>query len=303
MWEGTPLRPIISSINSPTTPISRLLDSIIRPLFNKHTRSTTVHNGFDLIQRFEMYTSEHRLNSKTLFCTFDITDLYTMLPQEESLDILTAFLLEHDYRKIQNVPSDAIRKLARVVLTENAFIYNKKYYKQIVGGAMGSPFTLTLANIFMWQWEKKIVERQFSLKEIYCRYILFDIFCVMVCFLFKHRYIDDVFFTSNESLQIIKKLLDQMNNFHPNIKLTRQIDTKLPFLDVLLSNNNGILFTSIHHKEAAETQTVPFMSDHPRHIFNNIIKGFLTRAIRYSSTLTAFNEEQRLIKLKLLYNN
>jgi hypothetical protein len=86
----------------------------------------------------------------TLLCTFDITDLYTMLLQEESLDILTKFLLNNGYCKVRCVPLDAIRKLARLVLIENAFIYDGKYYKQIIGSPMGSPFTLTLANIYMW---------------------------------------------------------------------------------------------------------------------------------------------------------
>jgi hypothetical protein len=57
----------------------------------------------------------------TYLCTFEITDLYTMLSQEESLNILTKFLLEHGYHKVKGVPIDAIRKLARTVLTENVF--------------------------------------------------------------------------------------------------------------------------------------------------------------------------------------
>jgi hypothetical protein len=32
-WEGTPLRPIVSSTNTPTTGISKFLDQLIRPLF------------------------------------------------------------------------------------------------------------------------------------------------------------------------------------------------------------------------------------------------------------------------------
>ncbi len=36
--------------------------------------------------------------------------------------------------------------------------------------------------------------------------------------------------------------------------------------------------------------------------FNNVIDGALMRAVRYSSAVSAFNEEQRLIKLMLLYN-
>jgi len=92
-----------------------------------------------------------------------------MLPQEESLDVLTEFLLEYNYHKVKGVPLDAIRKLARMVLTENVFIYEKKFYRQVIGGAMGSAFTLTLANIFMWKWEKILVHRQLAANEIYGR--------------------------------------------------------------------------------------------------------------------------------------
>jgi uncharacterized membrane protein len=70
---------------------------------------------------------------------------------------------------VKGVPIDAIRKLARIVITENAFVYEKKLYRQIVGDAMGSAFTLTLANIFMWKWEKQLVDRQLASHEIYGR--------------------------------------------------------------------------------------------------------------------------------------
>ncbi len=73
------------------------------------------------------------------------------------------------YRKVKGIPIDAIRKLARIVLTENVFVYEKKFYRQVLGGAMGSAFTLTLANIFMWKWEKELVRRQTDSNEIYGR--------------------------------------------------------------------------------------------------------------------------------------
>lgn len=97
-------------------------------------------------------------------------------------------------------------------------------------------------------------------------------------------------------------MLDEANNFHPNIKLVRQIGTCVSFLDLLIENRNGVLTTSVYHKEAAEPYTVPFKSDHPRYTFMNVINNSLLRAVRYSSTLSAFNEEQRSIKLMLLYN-
>jgi hypothetical protein len=86
-------------------------------------------------------------------------------------------------------------------------------------------------------------------------------------------------------------MLDEANNFHSNIKSVRKISSNVPFLDVFIENNNGILTTSVYHKVAAEPYIVPFKSDHPRHVFRNIIETALLRAIRYSSTLTVFNKE------------
>jgi len=59
--------------------------------------------------------------------------------------------------------------LARIVLEQNAFVYNKTYYRQILGGAMGSAFTLTLANIFMWKWEKEALLSKLNPHELYGR--------------------------------------------------------------------------------------------------------------------------------------
>jgi hypothetical protein len=97
-------------------------------------------------------------------------------------------------------------------------------------------------------------------------------------------------------------MLDAANKVDPNIKLVPQLDTSVSFLDVFIENKNGTLTTSVFHKEATEPYIVPFESDHPRHIFRNIIDGALMRAIRHSSTLSVFNKERRSIKLMLLYN-
>jgi hypothetical protein len=97
-------------------------------------------------------------------------------------------------------------------------------------------------------------------------------------------------------------MLDKANQFHPNIKLVRQLGTNVSFLDFNIENKKGTLSTSVYHKEAAEPYIVPFKSDHPRHVFKNIIDTALMRAVRYSSTLSVFNEERRSIKLMFIYN-
>ena len=115
-------------------------------------------------------------------------------------------------------------------------------------------------------------------------------------------YINDVFMTWNRCERELIKLLDNANRWHPNIKLDYKIGKTLPFLYILLTNMNGILQTSVYHKPTVEPYVVPFLSNHPRHVFVNILHNHLTYALRYSSTFEAFNFERRYIKLKLLYN-
>ena len=114
--------------------------------------------------------------------------------------------------------------------------------------------------------------------------------------------IDDVFLTWNRSEKELRKLLSEANKWYPNIKLDYQLGQCLPFLDVLLINQSGLLSTSIYHKPSAEHSGVPFVSDHPRHVFSNNIQGALTRALRSSSTYAVFDHERRYIKLIVLYN-
>ncbi|CAF4459001.1 unnamed protein product, partial [Rotaria sp. Silwood2] len=282
--KATPLRPILNTIHAATKQISQYLDKLIRPLFDRFVRQTTFVDGADLLDQLQKYIQKGYFNSSTLFITFDIANLYTMLPQEESLAVLAEFLRVHNCEKVNGISIDTIVELGRIVLKSNAFVYEKKFYRQIIGGAMGSAFTLTLANIFMWKWERQTLLPKLGSHEIY------------------GRYIDDVFFTSNQTEEKIKILLDAANNFHINIKLEYTIGKSAPFLDVLVKNNNGMLESSIYHKPSAQPTVVSFLSDHPRHVFRNVIQTALTRAARYSSSFEIFNIERRAIHSMLLYN-
>ncbi|CAF4338821.1 unnamed protein product [Rotaria magnacalcarata] len=232
-----------------------------------------------------------------------------MLPPEEVVTILKQFLEQFGHRHVKNMSIEGIGHLARIILTEHVFVYNNKYYRQVKGGAMGSPFTLTLANIFMWHWEQKLVRRQIQGNELY------------------GRYIDDIFLTWKEPIEQLTQVLKEANDSHPDIKITYEISQCTSFLDLRIQNTDGQLQTSVHHKVSSEPYTLPFKSDHPHHTFENIINTQLLRAARYCSTLEAgmclkkkmgwcapsrtlmaahpcleeFNREQQYIKLMLLY--
>ena len=47
---GTPFRPIISDLKHPTIKISKFLDDLLRPLFDKMATKTTVTSGFEFVK-------------------------------------------------------------------------------------------------------------------------------------------------------------------------------------------------------------------------------------------------------------
>ena len=110
-----------------------------------------------------------------------------MIPRDGALAALGRFCLKHSNNgKITNLTVDTILRLSRLVLDTNCFAYNNKYYKQIRGGAMGSPFTLTLANIYMLEWEQSLINHQHANSELYGRYLfnnfygLISTLCVII---------------------------------------------------------------------------------------------------------------------------
>ena len=157
-------------MNGPSTGVSHFLDQLLRPLFDRVAKDTTFVNGIDLVRQLEKYGDNGRLLSSTQFITFDVTDLYTMIPRNGSLEALGRFLVRHSIKgKVESLSIDTILKLARLVLDTNYFVYDNKYYRQIKGGTMGSPFTMTLANVYMLEWEQPLVESQLSQNELYGR--------------------------------------------------------------------------------------------------------------------------------------
>lgn len=84
----------------------------------------------------------------------------TMLPQDEPIDILGQFLRCYAGEYASNIPVASIQQLTHLVLKENALVFNNKFYRQVIGGAMGSPFILILGNIFMCYWKQRWIRRQ-----------------------------------------------------------------------------------------------------------------------------------------------
>ena len=182
--------------------MSKFLNDLLAPIFLRVAHATTFINSIDLVRALERYVSDGRLNAATLFVTFDVADLYIMIPRNGALETLMRFLetnLEHG--KIGTLSINDIMQMTRLVLNNNWFAYEGKYYRQVRGGAMGSAFTQTLANIYMLEWEHALVNHQHSSHELYGRSVLRaknrSIHSVRTKTNSGFRYIDDIFMTTN----------------------------------------------------------------------------------------------------------
>ena len=104
-------------------------------------------------------------------------------------------------------------------------------------------------------------------------------------------------------MQSIVELLTKAKNKDVNINIEYRIAVSVDFLDVTISKEHGRLKTSVYHKSAAEPYILPFTSDHPRHIHQNIPHAALLRAARLCSNVQDFDLECVRMDVSLLLND
>ena len=117
------------------------------------------------------------------------------------------------------------------------------------------------------------------------------------------RYIDDIFMTTNQTIDEINVELEKAKKKDSNIEIDATIRASVNFLDVTITNEDGHLRTSVYHKPTAEPYILPYTSDHPRHIHRNIPYAALLRAARICSHVDDFNSGRIRIDMSLLLND
>lgn len=160
--EGTPLRPIVSTIGSPTYHLAKELARILTPLTGKST--SFVKNSAHFVNTI----SEVEIEDHNRLVSFDVVSLVTRVPIDEALAVVAQddTLFEHT-----PIPPKDIHALAEVCLKMTYFQYQDSYYEQIEGAAMGSPLLPIIANIYMEHFEKTAVDTSSLQPKLWRRYV------------------------------------------------------------------------------------------------------------------------------------
>ena len=249
------LRPIVAGPTCPTHRLSSLLDILLKA-FIKHVKSY-VRDDIDFLNHLPGTIDSHEI-----FVSFDVSNLYSSITHELGLTAIEYFLETHPEDIHERFSKSFILKAIKLVLENNTFQFGSRFFRQILGTAMGTKFAPNYATLVLGFLEHKMYN---SLLENYGATLSLNI-----CSNFK-RYLDDCFIIWDNRWADITDFHGTLNALDPQINYTIEIgENELPFLDILVKREGSNIITDIYHKPTDTKQYLHFKSCHPRHVKSNI---------------------------------
>ncbi|XP_075163276.1 uncharacterized protein LOC142235913 [Haematobia irritans] len=140
--EGVPVRPICSSINSPSYELSKYIVNLL-----KNLTKDSKYNVKDAIE-FKDKTSNIKIEDNETMISFDVVSLFPSIPVNLAIKIIKEKWDEiKDYTKISM--DIFIEMLTFCIKDSRYFVYDDKVYEQRKGMPMGSPASPIIADIVM----------------------------------------------------------------------------------------------------------------------------------------------------------
>ena len=159
------------------------------------------------------------------YVSHDAESFFINILVREAINYILAKI--HDHQKLKPMCSKLVFKCLLLKLTtESTFMFNKKYYQQTDGCTMGEPLSVVLSDIYMAKLKKDAILPPRKPK------------------LYK-RFVADIF--TRRKTNIPDQLLEFLNNYHPNIKLTHEINPE-KFHDTKMCYNNSSITTKVYRR-------------------------------------------------------
>ncbi|XP_071792086.1 uncharacterized protein [Asterias amurensis] len=271
-----PGRPIISGNGSPTENISLFVDSFLKPLMPQIP--SYIHDTPDFLRKIAGI--QKQVPNTAIIGTFDVTSLYTNIPQDEGIAACSSALAKSGHT---SPPISDIVSLMQHVLTKNNFSFMGKNFLQVQGTAMGTRMAPSMACLFMSHLEQRM------LASAPCRPWVW------------WRYIDDIFFIWTSDEASLKAFINHINSFHRTIKFTSEYSTKdTHFLDVKVLKTDEGLTTDLFVKPTDKHQYLHSTSCHPRHCKTSIAYSQALRLRRICSNDSDFIHHSQELKKHLV---
>ena len=161
---------------------------------------------------------------------------------------------------------DVILDVIKIILNNNYFQFNNKFYRQIFGSAMGNPISPILSDIVMEDLETECIKK-LSIKPT-----------------FYFRYVDDIILCigSNSTNHILNTFNEYDKNLQFTVELSQNKNT-ISFLDLkIIIDNQRYLITNWYQKPTFSGRYLNYNSHHPHSNKIAIIYCLVDRAINLS---------------------
>ncbi|KAJ1100609.1 hypothetical protein NDU88_005690 [Pleurodeles waltl] len=114
------------------------------------------------------------------------------------------------------------------------------------------------------------------------------------------RYIDDIFIIWKGSKEEATTFVTWLNALNPFLRFTSTMgDRAISFLDLLITEKNGLLKTEVYYKPTDRNNVLQFRSFHPRSLRENLPVGQFLRLRRKCTELTDFKKHAKKLTDKL----
>uniref|UniRef100_A0A0K0CYE9 Reverse transcriptase domain-containing protein n=1 Tax=Angiostrongylus cantonensis TaxID=6313 RepID=A0A0K0CYE9_ANGCA len=115
-------------------------------------------------------------NNEYMMESFDVTVLYTNVPNDSAIQAIGEFLIQHEEAiNMYGFSNQQLRTLLKECLNCSIFRWSGRYYAQMRGLATGQRLAPSLAIALMYKVEAPVIDLR---PLLYCRYI-YD--CLGIC--------------------------------------------------------------------------------------------------------------------------
>jgi hypothetical protein len=159
------IRPEINNIQSPSYELAKYLNKRLKQLMKLPYTYATKNSKVAA-----QHLNNIQINNQHRITTLDIKDIYINLLTQNIMNFTKLWLNKNSN---QNIIVKQTLELIRMILNQNYFPYNGKYFKSTQGMAMGSPTPGTVAEIYLQLFEELTVKYWIENGEItyYRRYV------------------------------------------------------------------------------------------------------------------------------------
>lgn len=276
--QSVPLRPIVSSIGSPTYNLSKYLSRVLNNCL-QHDDKYNVDDTFTFCRMMQNI----RLPPGHVLISLDVVSLFTNIPLDLVLHTITdAWEI---ISQSCSIPQKLFLDLIQFISDNCYFTFQDKFYKQIFGTPMGSPISPVLARLVMdCLLDNCIKQLSFELPFIF-------------------KYVDDIVCAVPEDK--VDEILTTFNGFNPHLQFTveREFDFGVPFLDtrVIRDPTTNKIILDWYRKPTASGRYLNFHSSHSIKQKINILLGMRNRVL-YISDPSFVDKNLRIIS-ELFMNN